>query len=147
MAFGPRPRDYSVSLSEGMRKKALISALSLRAREKNVLCLEDTQLETPKTKEFVKILKALPLEEKRTLCVVKELHPVLKRATRNLSGILRVEPARDLNAHHVLHWPKLLIEADALPVIESRLLGNRGARSGRPEGGETPPLSSEKESK
>lgn len=123
--FGPRPRDYSVPLSEGMRQKALISALSLRAREKNILLLEDTRLSAPKTKEFVKILTTLPLEKKRTLCVVKEVGSVLKRATQNLSGILRVELARDLNAHHVLHWPKLLIEEEALPVIESRLLGRR----------------------
>lgn len=120
--FGPRPRDYSVSLSEGMRKKALISALSLRAKEKNILFLEDTQLPVPKTKEFVKIMKALPLEEKRTLCVVKELASVLKRATQNLSAILKVELARDLNAYHILHWPKLLIEEEALGVLELRLL-------------------------
>lgn len=86
------------------------------------MCIEDAKLEKPKTKEFVKILRALPLEKKRTLCVVKEIDPILRRATQNLSGILRVEPARDVNAHHVLHWPKLLIEEEALPVIESRLM-------------------------
>lgn len=122
VAFGPKPRDYFVSIPEGMRRQALISALSLKARGKNILLVEDTKLKAPKTKEFLKILKALPLEEKRTLCIVKEDDPVLKRATRNLSGILGVRLARDLNAHHVLHWPKLLIEAEALPVIESRLL-------------------------
>lgn len=131
--FGPRPRDYSVSLSEGMRHKALIAALSLRAKEKNILLLEDTQLPAPKTKEFVKILTALPLEKKRTLCVVKEMNPILKRATQNLSRILRVEPARDLNAHHVLHWPKLLIEEEALPVIESRLLEKEVSGKPAPE--------------
>jgi len=122
VVFGPRPRDYSVPLPEGMRQKALISALSLRAKEKNILLLEDTRLPAPKTKEFVKILTALPLEKKRTLCVVKEMNPVLKRATHNLSGILRVAPARDLNAYQVLHWPKLLIEEEALPILESKLL-------------------------
>lgn len=120
--FGPLPRDYNVSVSESMKKEALISALSLRAKQKNILCLEDTRIEKPKTKEFVKILRALPLEEKRTLCVVKEVVPVLKRATQNLSAILKVEPARDLNAYHVLRWPKLLIEEEALVVIEGRLL-------------------------
>lgn len=122
VAFGPRPRDYSVSLSEGMRHQALISALSLRAKEKNILLLEDARPPAPKSKEFVKILTALPLGKKRTLCVVKEIDSVLKRATQNLSGILRVEPARNLNAYHVLHWPKLLIEEEALGVIESRLI-------------------------
>ena len=122
VAFGPRPRDYSVFLSNSMKRTALISALSLRAKEKNILLLEDTKLKAPKTKEFVKILKALPLEKKRTLCIVKENDPVLKRATQNLSAILGVKLARDLNAHHVLHWPKLLIETEALPVIENRVL-------------------------
>lgn len=122
VAFGPRPRDYYVSLSEGMRRQAMISALSLRAKEKNILFIEDTHLEVPKTKEFLKILKALPLEGKRTLCIVKEDDPVLNRATRNLSGILGVRLARDVNAHHLLHWPKILIQQEALPVIESRLL-------------------------
>ena len=121
VAFGPRPRDYSVFISDGMKHQALISALSLRAKEKNIVLLEDTEIKNPKTKEFVKILSSLPLEEKRTLCVVKEVNPILKRATQNLSGILKVEPARDLNAHHILHWPKLLIEEEALAVLESRL--------------------------
>lgn len=120
--FGPRPRDYSVPLTQGMKGKALISALSLRAKEKNILLLEDTHLAAPKTKEFVKILTALPLGLKRTLCVVKERDPLLKRATQNLSRILKVERARELSAHDVLHWPKLLIEEEALSVIESRLL-------------------------
>ena len=122
VAFGPRPRDYSVTLPERMKRQALVSALSLRTKEKNLLLLEDTKLEAPKTKEFIKILKALPLERKRTLCVVKENDPVLSRATQNLSGILEVKLARDLNAYHVLHWPKILIEEEALPVIEGRLL-------------------------
>lgn len=127
--FGPRPRDYSVPLPEGMKRNALISALSLRAKEKNILLLEDTKLAAPKTKEFVKILKALPLEDKRTLCVVKENDPLRDRATRNLSGILGVRTARELNAHHVLHWPKILIEEEALPVIESRVLEKKNETS------------------
>ncbi len=122
ITFGPRPRKYTVSLPEGMKRKALISALSLRAKEKNILLVEEAKPEQPKTKAFISMLKSLPLEEKRTLCVVKETDTVLKRATQNLSGICEVKLARDLNAHHILHWPKLLIEEEALPVIESRLL-------------------------
>jgi large subunit ribosomal protein L4 len=128
VVFGPRPRDYSVALPEGMKRKALISALSLRAKEKNVLLVEEARPEKPKTKEFVGMLKALPLEQKRTLCVVKETDPVLKRAAQNVSGLCEVKLARDLNAHHVLQWPKLLIEEQALPVIESRLLRGKEAK-------------------
>lgn len=121
IAFGPHPRDYSVALPQTMKKEALISALSLRAQEKNIFLLDEAKPNSPKTKELVKILEALPLERKRTLCVVKETDPVLARAARNLSGLLQVKLARDLNAHHILHWPKLVIEEEALPVIEARL--------------------------
>lgn len=123
VAFGPRPRDYSVNLPEAMRRQALISALSLRAGEKNLYLWEEIPLKSAKTKEFVQLLKALPLEKKRTLCVVKDIDPKLKRAAQNLSRIFELKRVRDLNAHHVLHWPKLLIREDALPVLEARLLG------------------------
>lgn len=123
IVFGPRPRDYSVALPEEMKRQALISALSLRAGEKNLYLLEETPLKSGKTKEFVRLLKALPLEKKRTLCVVKEIDPMLQRAAQNLSEIFELRAVRELNAHHVLHWPKILIREDALPVLEARLLG------------------------
>ena len=123
VAFGPHPRSYAVSMPKTMRDSALISALSLRAKEKNIFLLEEPKLKAPKTKEVVKILEALPLERKRTLCVLKAESPLLERAARNLSGLLKLKAARDLNAHHILQWPKLLIEEEALAVIETRLLG------------------------
>lgn len=128
VAFGPRPRDYSVDLPEKMKRQALISALSLRTKEKNIFLLEDTEIPNPKTKVVVKMLKALPLEEKRTLCVIKDEKPDFKRATQNLSGLLGIRRARDLNAHHILHWPKLMIEEGALPILESRLLGKEALK-------------------
>lgn len=137
VVFGPRPRDYSVDLPHSMKQAALVSALSLKAREENVLFLEDTKLNAPKTKEFVKILNALPLKSQRTLCVVKEIDPVLKRATQNLSGILRVQPVRELNAYHVMRWPKLLIEEDAVSILESRLLNVPGENAAKQEAKET----------
>ena len=105
-----------------MKENALISALSLRVKEKNMFLLEEAKLKKPKTKEFVEILEALPLNKKRTLFVVKEADPFLVRSARNLSGLVEIKRARELNAYHVLHWPKILIEEEALGVLESRLL-------------------------
>ena len=122
IAFGPRPRDYFVQLPQTMKEGALISALSLRVKEKNMFLLEEAKLKKPKTKEFVKILEALPLKKKRTLFVVKEADPFLVRSARNLSGLVEIKRAQELNAYHVLHWPKILIEETALGVLESRLL-------------------------
>ncbi len=124
IVFGPHPRSYEVKLPQAMRLKALISALSLKAQEKNIILLEEVKLETSKTKEWVEMVKALPLQNRRTLCVVKEIDQNLERAGRNLEHLVKLKRARDLNAYHLLHREKILIAQEALPVIENRLLGD-----------------------
>ena len=122
VVFGPHPRSYYVNLPRTMRREALISALSLRGEQKSVFLLEDAKLETPKTKEWAEIMKSLPLEGKRALCVVKEMDENLERASRNMAHMVQVELARDLNAYQVLQREKIIFEQDAVPVIEIRLL-------------------------
>jgi large subunit ribosomal protein L4 len=121
-AFGPHPRSYYVALPRAMRLKALVSALSLKGSEKKVMVLEDLKLETPKTKEWAEVLKALHLKGKRVVCVVKEIGVNLRRASQNMSGVADVLSAKDLNAYHVLQHERVLIDEEALPVIEGRLL-------------------------
>ncbi len=120
--FGPHPRSYYVNMPKTMRKSALISALSLRGEQKNIMLLEDTKLDTPKTKEFAGIVKSLPLDGKRALCVVREIEQNLERASRNLAGIVEVRKASDLNAYDILQREKIVLEQDAIQVLESRLL-------------------------
>ncbi len=134
VVFGPHPRSYYVNMPRTMRREALISALSLRGEQKNVLLLEDAKLETPKTKEWSEIVKALPLEGKRALCVVKEIDLNLERACRNMENLIQVKLARDLNAFHVLQREKIIFEQDAVAVIEGRLLnGGEGPSEQKPE--------------
>ncbi|MFA6600086.1 MAG: 50S ribosomal protein L4 [Candidatus Omnitrophota bacterium] len=128
ITFGPHPRSYYVNLSKSMRRQALISALSLRGAEKKLTVVEDLKVENPKTKEWVQILNALHVKGKKALCVVKEMAPSLKRASSNMSRMVTVTTARDLNAYHVLLRDRILLEEEALPVIEARVL----------EGKETP---------
>ena len=127
VTFGPHPRSYYVDLSSTMRKKALISALSLRGGQKNVLVLEDVALEAPKTREWVDVVKKLPLDGKKSLCVVKDIDTNLYRASRNVLNWVKLRRANELNAYHVLQREKIIIERDALPVIENRLLTPEGA--------------------
>jgi len=125
VVFGPHPRDYQVDLPKAIRKKALISALSLRGGQSNVLLLEDAKLSAPKTKEWAQIVSKLPLDGKRALCVVKEITENLKRATQNLEHRVEIQSANNLNAYHVLQKPKIVIEHDALEIIEQRVLSSR----------------------
>ncbi len=105
-----------------MRKSALISALSQKAASEKLMLVETIALEVPKTREFSGIMKALPLNDRKTLCVVKELQPNVKRASHNVRHQVEVRKASDINAYHILQKENLLIEKDALEVIESRLL-------------------------
>ena len=120
--FGPRTRDYTVDLPKSMRRDAIISALSLRGEQKKVLLLEDLKLDSAKTKEWIEIVNKLPLDGKKTLCVVKDVDANLKRASQNARDWVKVQKASDLNAYHILHREKVLIAEDALPILEGRLL-------------------------
>ncbi len=121
--FGPRPRDYTVSLSKAIRNLALKVMLSKRAGEKNLILLEALKLETPKTREFAAIAKALPILKKRALYVVKETTPNLKRASRNMRERIEVKTAGEFSAYDVMQREKLVIDEAAVELIEKRLAG------------------------
>lgn len=123
--FGPHPRDYYVNMPKTMRRQAIVSALSLKAEQKNILLLEDIVLKAAKTKEWAEIMKALPLQGKRALCVVKDVDSKLDRATQNMRSLIEICRASDLNAYQILQREKLLIEEEALPVIEGRVLSGK----------------------
>lgn len=69
--FGPHPRSYNVNMPKTMRKQALISALSLRAKEQSLVVLEGVELDSHKTKEFAQIVKALPVTKKERCALLK----------------------------------------------------------------------------
>lgn len=134
IVFGPHPRDYTVTLPKTMREQAVISALSLRAGEKNLVLLEDVRLEAPKTKEWMEMIDALPVKKNKVLCVVREISENLRRASRNTQHRVEVRLARDLNALHILRREQLLIEQEALPVLEERLLVSKeGVTENKPD--------------
>lgn len=128
ITFGPHPRSYYTAMPKLMRNQALISALSLRGSQKNLLVLEDVGLMTGKTKEWAEIIKALPLQGKRALCVVKEKDKNLTQASQNMEGMIRVEKVRDLNAYQILQREKIIIEENALPLLEERLMAMAKAK-------------------
>ena len=125
VVFGPHPRDYSVHLPKKMRLKALVSALSLRASKKGLMLLEETKIETAKTKEWVDIVKALPLQGKRALYVVSDVSENLKRASKNLRNLVTIKTASDFSAFDILQRERLIIDEKALELIEKRLIGEK----------------------
>lgn len=119
--FGPTPRKYTVNLPKTMRLEAIVSALSLKGEQKNLFLLEDFKLDSAKTKEWIEIIKALPLDGKKALCVVKDIDANLKRASQNAAKFVKVERASDVNAYQILRREKVVISEEALPIIEGRV--------------------------
>src|ERR1044071_3391295 len=68
--FGPRPRNYSFKLNKNLKRLARKSALALKAKDSNLIVVEDFNFDTPNTKNFINVLKALGLENKKSLFVL-----------------------------------------------------------------------------
>ena len=82
--FGPRPRNYSIKLNKNLKRLARKSAVSLKAQESNLVVVEDFNFDTPSTKQFVNVLKALGLENKKSLLVLGESNKNVYLSSRNL---------------------------------------------------------------
>ena len=117
-AFGPRPRDYSFKLNKGLKKLARQSALSLKAKEDNILVVEKFDFDAPKTKGFLNILKALELENKKSLFVLDGSNKNVYLSSRNLKSINIVKSSQ-LNTYSVLNANKVIISEECLEEIES----------------------------
>lgn len=118
--FGPKPRDYSFKLNKKIKRLARRSALSYKVRENGIVVLENFNLQAPKTKEFVKILKALELSNTKVVMVLPEDNQNIWLSGRNIPKT-EVVRAADLNTIDILNAGHLLILEDALAKLNEQL--------------------------
>ena len=118
--FGPKPRDYSFKLNKKVIALARRSALSYKVQENALVVLEDFNMEAPKTKEFISILKNLKVDDKKVLLVMPESNKNVLLSARNLPRT-KVSRAADLNTYGVLDAGVMLVTESALGVIEQVL--------------------------
>ncbi len=116
--FGPRPRNYGFKLNKGLKRLARQSALSMKAKEDNIVVIESFDFEAPKTKEFTNILKALELENKKSLFVLEGSNNNVYLSSRNLkkANVIR---GSELSTYNVLNANKVVISEACLEEIES----------------------------
>ena len=117
-AFGPRPKDYSFKLNKGVKRLARQSALSIKAKEDNIVVLEKISFESPKTKEFIKILKSLDLENKKSLFVLEESNKNVYLSSRNLKDVNIVNGSK-ISTYNVLKANKVVLSEECLEEIET----------------------------
>jgi len=120
VAHGPRPRDYSKKMPRKMRRAALRAALSVKAREDQIVVVDALDLEVPRTKTIIAVLESLGIAGS-TLLVLPERNEVVERSVRNLENV-KILNANYLNVRDLLSHDKILMPMDSLQVIE-RILG------------------------
>jgi large subunit ribosomal protein L4 len=118
--FGPRPRSYSFKLNKNLKHLARKSALSIQAKEKNLVIIEDFNFESPKTKNFTNVLKALELDTKKSLFVVAQPNDNVYLSSRNLKSS-KVVNNSGLNTYSILNAGKLVISESSLEEIKNNL--------------------------
>ncbi len=118
--FGPRPRSYSFKLNKSLKRLARKSAFTIKAKESNIIVLEDFSFETPNTKNFISVLKALGLESKKSLFVLGESNKNVYLSSRNLKSSSVVSNL-ELSTYAILNANNLVLLESSLEGIEENL--------------------------
>ncbi len=118
--FGPRPRSYSFKLNKNLKRLARKSAFSIKAKESNLIVLENFDFEAPSTKNFINVLKGLGLESKKSLFVLGESNKNVYLSSRNLKASSVVN-ASELSTYAILNANNLVLMEGALEAIEENL--------------------------
>src|SRR6187431_161323 len=118
--FGPRPRSYSFKLNKNLKRLARKSAFSIKAKESNIIVLEDFNFEAPNTKNFINVLKALGLENKKSLFVLGESNKNVYLSSRNLKASSVVTNS-ELSTYAILNANNLVLSEGSLEGIVENL--------------------------
>lgn len=115
VVFAPKPRDYRMSIPKSMRRVAMLSALTSKFQNDEMVVLDSLTLEAPKTKEIVKMLNAF--NAKKTLIVTAEANETVYKSARNIEGVA-VLPVNNINVYDLLKYSKVIMTKDAVSKIE-----------------------------
>ena len=118
--FGPTPRDYSQKVNKKVKRLARKSALSIKAKEKSIVILEDFQMDAPQTSGYIKVLDALGISDKKSLLVLGEPNNNVYLSSRNLKHS-KVITNSELNTYQITNATSIVLFESAVAEIESIL--------------------------
>ena len=110
VSFGPKPRDYSYSIPRKEKQLSLKTILSLKVQDELVLIVEDFAVESGKTKDLLKVLSNVVdiKNPERTVLILKDDDPMIKRAARNIPWLTYLTYNR-LRAHDLFYARRIII--------------------------------------
>lgn len=117
VTFGPKPRDYSYKINKKMKRSALKSALTLKAKEGKIFVITDSEMEMPKTKIMAELTKSMEIRrDQKKLFVFDKYAPVAYKSVRNMEGALPVM-SHELNTFIIMNADFVIITEEALNKI------------------------------
>jgi len=119
IVFGPHPRDYAFSVPKKIRKKALISVLSMKLKEDKMVILKDFPMEKISTKAFKNVVDLFGF--KKVLFVLDDKNEVLLKSSRNIKNIKMIR-SEGINVYDVLNFEHLVLLEPSVKKIEGALL-------------------------
>lgn len=114
--FGPQPRDYGFKLNKKLKSLARKSALTYKAKDNNIVVLEDFSFDTVKTKNYVQLVADLKLTDAKTLLVLPAANNNVYLSSRNLKKS-KVVTAAELNTYDVLNAGTLLLTTETVKTL------------------------------
>jgi len=121
-AFGPRPRDYRTDMPKTQRRKALTSALSLKASEQAVSVIEPLRFDAPRTSAMAEVIRKLGLTGKKALLVLETPDENVVKSCRNLPN-LRTTLAHQVNPYELLNCDVVLVTEAGLERMKKVFVG------------------------
>ena len=115
VVFAPKPRDYTQQVNRKVKRIALKSALSSKVADSELIVFDALNIEAPKTKEMVKVLKAV--EADKALIVLADKDEAVERAAANIPGV-KTATVGTLNVYDILNYDKFIVAQDAVAKIE-----------------------------
>ena len=118
--FGPVPRDYSFKLNKKVKDLARKSALTYKAKDNSIAVLEDFNFDSPKTKQYVALLKALSLGDKKTLLILPAGSKNVVLAGRNVQNS-KITTAEQINTFDVMNADNIIFVESSISKVENLL--------------------------
>lgn len=122
-AFGPQPHGYDIKVNKKVKEVAKKSALSYKAKNGNIIVVEDFNTTSPKTKEFAAVLNSLSLKGTKSVFVISGADKNTMLSAQNIPTVCLTE-ARNLNIYDIMNCKKLVLSAGAVKAIESNFSTN-----------------------
>ncbi|MBR6585149.1 MAG: 50S ribosomal protein L4 [Firmicutes bacterium] len=116
VVFAPKPRSYRYTLPKKLRRLAMLSALSSKVQENEMIVIDEIKFEEPKTKEMIKMLTAVNAE-KKALIVTAEKDINIVKSAANIPGV-RTALVTTMNVYDIINHTNFIVTKGAVEKIE-----------------------------